>query len=299
MKRVSITIILLLCLNPSVLTQSLDNSLTIISKNDSITQLTVYGFGVLNKYKESHPIPYRIDIDSHYKRIDVGRNSLLITYRKGQSIQITISEENNGINSPIQQISWEKVYLDFEDNNRYTKILLESNLAIMNARLKKNEISLLQPFLGKGANHYCHVSSHYTIIKGDRFDTFVDKGPLSLCERTDSSYLYRIRIPTKWKRIYYSNQLNSVIIKYSRGQFIQLSYSNLIKENTVSDIQYSKVSREDGRDIHSSIKRNPCRNDVAAYIEGTMRDGAVYLTILAKKNNIEKILNCIMETYGK
>ena len=173
-------------------------------------------------------------------------------------------------------------------------MVIYSDIATLEARLIQNNFSLLVPIIGTRAYQLIRDSCFYNVLKGEKFDIFVDKGPLSLLQDEDLGYLYRIRIPMNWKKIDYSNYSKSILIKYPRGQFIQISYSNLIKENSIDGIQYDRISKEEGTFIRSSIKKKPRKKDVAVFLEGTLREGRIYLTILAKKNNIDDILTTIV-----
>ena len=293
MKRISILIALLSFSYPLSLAQSSENALIIRRENDLITQLTVTGYGYKNGRYKSHPIPCSISIASNYKSLSFSENSLRITYQKGQSIAITVQEENDSSYSQTRQLNWEIMFQDFDDK-RHSNMVIYSDIATLEARLIQNNFSLLVPIIGTRAYQLIRDSCFYNVLKGEKFDIFVDKGPLSLLQDEDLGYLYRIRIPMNWKKIDYSNYSKSILIKYPRGQFIQISYSNLIKENSIDGIQYDRISKEEGTFIRSSIKKKPRKKDVAVFLEGTLREGRIYLTILAKKNNIDDILTTIV-----
>ena len=298
MKRIYASLFLITCFCFSALPQSLDSSLIVTQINDSIVNLTVFGYGQKSELEVTHPIPYSIDIDANYNSISVSRNNLSVTYKGGQSILIYIGDESDTIQSPIRQLRWDKVFRD-SNEQRHSIVILESNLATLEARLNKGDYSLLFPILGDNAKQYECDSLFYHTIKGESYDTFIDKGPLSLGEDNDSTYLYRIMIPPNWKKIDYSSYYQSVTIIYPGRQYIQLSYSDLIKTNSFRGINFSRVSKEEGRSISPSIKKHPRKNDVAAYVEGSLGNGRIHITVLAKKRDIDGILQTITGDWMK
>ena len=48
-----------------------------------------------------------------------------------------------------------------------------------------------------------------------------------------------------------------------------------------------------------SIKKHPRKNDVAAYVEGSLGNGRIHITVLAKKRDIDGILQTITGDWMK
>lgn len=296
MKRLALSIPLFLHICMIGLAQNLTTPIQVIKENDSIASLTVYGYYRTDSRYDSRPTPYRLSVKSNYKSLSVSRNSLHLNYPKGQRIIITVSEESDTALLETKQVIWNKVFRDFDDQ-RYKNIVAVSDHALMEAHLIKNDLSLLRPIMGDNLCTFDSDSSFYEIERSEQYDTFVDKGPIFLNSSSDSDYPIRVNIPRNSKKIEYSNYYNSITILYSRKNYIQISYSKQLDIDSSSTKNWiPKVSTEEGHSIRKSIKKHPCRSDVAAFFDVPACNRMVHFTVLCPKRKLNSTISTIIKS---
>lgn len=255
-----------------------------------------YSVSIYNNYKK---LSYSLsEIQVNYK----GNNSLTIYFPTKPTIKALISDNNSFMISAIYR---EEFFVEGKsrktlDPHYKNKILLSlegenaRGEALFNRNPKKHSYRILEPLIGrKNAQAVLQDSSFYKVIKGDKVDTLIDKGPYHIFDTLRHVKAYRLPIPKGWERIAYST--GEIILVYPKGERIILlpTYNEPFVDCGDGIFVPDRVIFYESGKIPFPVRETLRKNESFCSLTGHYSGGFLNILIRNKERHINKTLEII------